>query len=210
MKLLVPTILTAFTILYVDASPSKKPDSASIRHHAASLAPGTYQDWDKYFDEVVVIRTPDRSMISRVDVAPITYLGVRLPSEKDNTYKAVQEVLAAATQPFVRGVKEKMANKSIPVQISTKQNGAGLLIRTRITRMDPGSQAARYWGSFSAGAAIVEITGELVDVRSNAVLITFRQERRSGWGLLGGGYHALLDRDIRQIGGDVAGLINAI
>jgi len=51
--------------------------------------------------------------------------------------------------------------------------------------MNPGSQAARYWGGLSAGAAIVEIT-EDVDERTNAVLITFQQERRSSWGLLGG------------------------
>ena len=63
---------------------------------------------------------------------------------------------------------------------------ASLLLRARITTINSGSQAARYWGGLSAGAAIVEITEDILDERTNAALITLRQERRSSWGLLGG------------------------
>ena len=76
-------------------------------------------------------------------------------------------------------------------------------------KSDPGSQAARYWGGFGAGAAKVGITGEIIDGRTNKVLVRFTQERRSGFGLFGGGYRELLARSMRQIGGDVAGLIKA-
>jgi len=69
-------------------------------------------------------------------------------------------------------------------RVSSLNFRESLLLRARITKINPGSQAARYWGGLSAGAAIVEIT-EDVDERTNAVLITFRQERRSSWGLLG-------------------------
>jgi len=41
------------------------------------------------------------------------------------------------------------------------------------------------------------------------VLVRFAQERRSGFGAFGGGYRALFERTARQLGGDVAGLINA-
>jgi hypothetical protein len=82
-------------------------------------------------------------------------------------------------------------------------------VRARITKSDPGSQAARYWGGFGAGAAKVGISGEIVDGASGKVLVRFTQERRSGFGLLGGGYRELLDRTMRQIGGDVAGLVRA-
>jgi Domain of unknown function (DUF4410) len=110
----------------------------------------------------------------------------------------------------MKGLQEKSTAAFRLNQGGTKGTPPALLLQTRITRIDPGSQAARYWGSFSAGAATVEMTGQISDERSKTVLVTFRQERRSGWGLLGGGYHAVLDRTIRQIAGDIAGLLNAM
>src|SRR6266849_2483465 len=54
-------------------------------------------------------------------------------------------------------------------QVSSLNSRESLLLRARITKIDPGSQAARYWGSFSARAAIVEITGDIFDEHTNAV-----------------------------------------
>lgn len=55
----------------------------------------------------------------------------------------------------------------------------------------------------------IAMTGEIVDAASGKVLVRFRQERRSGFGAFGGGYGALFTRTVRQIGGDIASLINA-
>ena len=201
MKMLFPSAIIFSGLCLIFSSAAARP--------GATLAPGTYHDWNNYFDEVVV-RRPLTAKFSRVDVAPIVYDGVRLPDPDDNTYKAVKEVLANRMKPFMRGLQEKSTGAFRLNQGGTKGAAPALLLQTRITRIDPGSQAARYWGSFSAGAAIVEMTGQISDERTKTVLVTFRQERRSGWGLLGGGYHAVLDRTIRQIGGDIAGLLNAM
>ncbi len=193
------------TPLYAAGSPPPKAKSAG-----KTLTIGTHHDWAGYFDEVQVLKPVAGITIKRISVAPITAGNIRWPSETDNTHKAVKDVVANASKPFLAGLKGKLANQSVTLSPNQKGGGSDVMVRTRISRIDPGSQAARYWGSFSAGAAIVELEGEIVDPRSNTVLIRFRQERRSGWGLLGGGYHALLDRNLKQIGGDVAGLLNAM
>jgi hypothetical protein len=179
------------------------------RNSSRNLAPGTYHDWGNDFDEVVILRPLKAAAALRIDIAPINYEGVRLPDENDNTYRAVKEVLANSMKPYLKGLQEKLAS-AIRAQVGGSGKPPALLLRTRISRIDPGSQAARYWAGFSAGAVIVEMTGEISDERTKTVLITFRQERRSGFGVFGGGYHALLDRTIKQIGGDVAGLLNAV
>lgn len=180
-----------------------------ICHAVPTIQPGSYRDWNRYFDEVTVLKPIPIGFFRSIDIAPIQTGRVRLPNPDENTYRAVTEVLSASMRPFSSGFKEKLSNKTMAVRIG-ETNSGGLLIRTEVIRIDPGSQAARYWGSFSAGAAIVEMSGEIVDERSGDVLVQFRQERRSGWGLLGGGYHALLDRNLKQIGGDVAGLVNVL
>ena len=84
-----------------------------------------------------------------------------------------------------------------------------LIIRARMTKLDPGSRAARYWAGFGAGAVKIQLVGEIVDGNSKKVLVRFKQERRSGFGAFGGGYEELFTRTARQIGGDIAGLVNA-
>ena len=84
-----------------------------------------------------------------------------------------------------------------------------LVIRARVTKLDPGSQAARYFFSFGAGAVKIAMAGEIIDGATKKTLVRFKQERRSAVGLLGGGYEALFKRTAHQIGGDIAGLVNA-
>lgn len=84
-----------------------------------------------------------------------------------------------------------------------------LVIRARVTKLDPGSRAARYWAAFGAGAVKIAMTGEIIDAASNKTLVRFKQERRSAVGMFGGGYQELFTRTAHQIGGDIATLINA-
>ena len=147
-----------------------------------------------------------RSSYGRVVVQRLDTSNAPLPEKSDNSYAAVKAALAGSTDAFAEGLRGKLPG----VQVQTGEGGNNaLLVRARIMKSDPGSQAARYWGGFGAGAAKVGITGEIVDGRTNKVLVRFTQERRSGFGLFGGGYRELLDRSMRQIGGDVAGLISA-
>jgi hypothetical protein len=172
--------------------------------------PGTYHDWNGDLDEVTVLQRFLLKDYRRIDITPLVANDVPLPSPQDNTYKAVKEVIASSMRPFLVEFTHALHDKSIVVREGSSSGGPGLLIiRGRIMRIDPGSQAARYFGGFGAGAAAVQIKGEIIDGRSKKVLAQFRQERRSGFGLIGGGYHALLERDLKEIGGDTAKFLNA-
>ena len=168
--------------------------------------PGSYTDWNDV-DQVTIVQPFQRTAYSRVVVQPLDTRNAPLPEPSDNSYAQVKAALAGSTQAFTQGLRDKLAG----MQVQSGQGGGAnaLIVRARITKSDPGSQAARYFAGFGAGAAKVGIAGEIVDGRTNKVLVRFTQERRSGVGLFGGGYRELLDRSLRQIGGDVAGLIRA-
>ena len=207
MKTLFITLVTAVLMTCTGMAQTKRP--SPVQKKTEALAPGTYHDWHGSLDEVIVPKPISLPVFQQVDVVISPAPGLKMPSETDNTHKAVKEVVAASAKPFTRGLQEKIRKPGVTVRVGRNGKDA-LLVRAQITRIDPGSQAARYFASFSAGAAVVEITGELIDQRDGSVIARFRQERRSGFGLLGGGYHALLDRDLKEIGADVAELINAL
>jgi hypothetical protein len=169
------------------------------------VKPGKYTDFHDV-DEVTIVQPFQAKNYNRIVVQRLNTSTAPLPDPDDNSYNDVKAALANSTAPFIAGVREKAG-----MQVQPGAGGPGsLIIRARITKSDPGSQAARYWASFGAGAAKVSISGEIVDGGSGKVLARFTQERRSGFGLFGGGYRELLDRTLKQIGGDVAGLIRAM
>ena len=211
MKTLAASVLLVLLSAIAFAEPKPKVTAPAKSPAAtATFTPGTYRDWHRYFDEVTVVKRINTVSFRRVDVSLTGSPQLQFPNPGDNSYRAVKEVLAASSRPFLQGLQEKLRKPGVTVGASDRTGSGALFVRAQITRLDPGSQAARYWGSFGAGAAKVEIRGEIIDGRDLSVLFRFRQERRAGWGLMGGGYHAMLDRSIRQIGGDVAGLLNAL
>jgi uncharacterized protein DUF4410 len=165
--------------------------------------PGTYHDWHDV-DEVTIIQPFNASSYSQIAVESFDSAGVKLPDPNDNTYRAVLLAVRSMKPAFMEGVARN-AKRKVGVTGSAKT----LVIRARLTKVDPGSQAARYVVGFGAGAVKIAIAGEIVDGASGKVLVRFVQERRSGFGLFGGGYAALFGRTARQLGGDVAELINA-
>jgi hypothetical protein len=169
----------------------------------APTAPGTYHDWHDV-DEVTIIRPFNASAYTQIAVESFDSVGVKLPDPNDNTYRAVLLALRTMKPAFMEGVARN-AKRKIGVTGPAKT----LVIRARLTKVDPGSQAARYVVGFGAGAVKIAIAGEIIDGASGKVLVRFVQERRSGFGLFGGGYAALFGRTARQLGGDVAELINA-
>lgn len=177
--------------------------SRAAKPAAASTQPGNYTDWNDV-DEVTIVQPFQLAAFKSVTVQPLDTSSATLPPPKDNSYADVKAALANSTQPFIEGMQKKLG--TLPVQAG---KGSGLIVRARITKSDPGSRAARYFLSFGAGAAKVGVSGEIIDGRTNKVLVRFTQERRSGFGGFGGAYRELLDRTLRQIGGDVGGLLRA-
>lgn len=174
----------------------------------ASTAPGRYKDWNGEIDELTILQTFSLAKYKRIAVASFGRKGVEMPDKEDNTYAPVTRVLGSSAASFTEGLRVKIGR-----QVAVEQSGKGgpgtLIIRANVTVMNPGSQAARYFGGFGAGGAATGLSGELVDGGTKKVLVRFTQERRSGVGAFGGGYEDLLRRNLRQIGGDIGEVLKA-
>jgi hypothetical protein len=184
---------------------------ATLTASQPATAPGAYRDWAGEIDEVVIIQPFHADNYRDIAVESFDSTGVQLPDRNDNTYEAVRSALQAIKPAFMEGLQRKLRPRAASESKADLARGKAnaLLIRARLTKVDPGSQAARYWAGFGAGAVKIAITGEIIDRASGRTLVTFKQERRSAFGAFGGGYGALFARTARQIGGDVAMLINA-
>lgn len=199
MKLRSPLLLWLALFLFL------RPECEAAKPAPATTA-GTYQDWHD-MDEVTIVQPFQLGAFKVVAVPPLDTRNATLPAPDDNSYADVKAALAGSTPAFIQGLQSKLGG--LQVQAGQGSGANTLVVRARITKTDPGSRAARYFVGFGAGAAKIGIAGEVVDGRTGKVLVRFVQERRSFAGGFGGGYRDLLDRTLRQVGGDVAGLLRA-
>jgi hypothetical protein len=169
----------------------------------APAAPGTYHDWHD-IDEVTIVRPFNAAAYNQIAVESFDSTGVKLPPANENTYRAVQSAIRMVKPAFMDGLARKAQRKT-----NANAPGKTLVVRARLVKVDPGSQAARYFVGFGAGAVKIAVVGEIIDGPSAKVLVRFAQERRSAVGAFGGGYGELFQRTARQIGGDIGELINA-
>lgn len=178
------------------------PAFARGKKNPATTEPGTYKEWGPDIDELEILQTFHFADYSKIAVEPID------TSAADTKDKGVANAAAAVTSDFVLELG-KQVKAAVNVDEKPKQTTGTLIIRAKVTNMDPGSRAARYWASFGAGAAVAKLEGEIVDGESNKVLARFKQERRSGFGVAGGSAESLLRRDVRAIATDVANILKA-
>jgi len=170
--------------------------------------PGVYHSWSGEIDEVTIAQSFRLNTYDDIAVESFDVTKVPLPDPNENTYNAVRSALTTVKPAFLEGFQKNLRRKTGGAR-PARGKGQTLVVLAHVTKLDPGSQAARYWGSFGAGAVKIEMTGEIVDAPSRKILVRFKQERRSGFGLFGGGYGELFTRTARQIGGDIADLLNA-
>jgi hypothetical protein len=174
----------------------------------AATAPGTYRDWNGDIDEVTILQPFNAAGYDAIAVESFDTAGVTLPNPKDNTYAAVLQAMKVIKPAFMAGLEESARRKIDASNPRGTGKGRVLVIRARVIKLDPGSQAARYFIP-GAGAVKIAMAGEIIDGSTKKTLVRFKQERRSAVGIFGGGYEALFKRTARQIGGDIAGLVNA-
>ena len=173
-----------------------------------TTTPGTYRNWNGDLDEVTIVQPFRLDAYNDIAVESFDAAGVALPNPNENTYEAVRSALSSIKPALIQGLLQNLRQKPGAANMP-RGKGETLVIRARLLKVDPGSQAARYFIKFGAGAVKVEMLGEVIDARSRKTLLRFRQERRSGFGAFGGAYGELFARTARQIGGDVAELLNA-
>lgn len=174
---------------------------------SASTEAGKYTEWKGEIDELEIVQPFKIADYEKVVVTKFDTSDAKLPEEKDNSYKPAVRVRDDAAGPFTKGLAGQMKNVSV-TQGENSNQAKTLILNVSVQELDPGSKAARYWAGFGAGAARVKVSGEAIDAATGNVLFRFTQERRSGVGMMGGGYEDLLDRDLHQIGEDVALILN--
>jgi hypothetical protein len=186
------------------------------RGKAAPTAPGKYKDWDGEVDQLEILATFKLSDFDHIIVEPLDTSATPLPEPNDNTYAPVKNVLALVTRPFAAGlaggIGERPERPEVVLAPRSAERGekaepGTLVVRGKVTTMDPGSRAARYWAGFGAGAAKTEISGEVADAATGKVLLRFVQERRSAAGAAGGEYEMLMERNLVTIGNDIGAVL---
>lgn len=181
--------------------------SGSLR--AAEVAPGRYQNWNGQIAEVTVARVFNADDYRDILVEPLGTVGVDVPEEprKKEAALALKSAKAAFMDGLRGNLRERRPNRS------TKRGRVddALVIRAHLVAIDPGSENARYYlFGLGKGAVSVSLEGEILERSSHRILLTFRQTRHSAAGPGGGtGFGELFSKITRQIGGDVATLINA-
>lgn len=160
----------------------------------------THRNWHG-IDEATVFQPFRASDYDTIAVENFDINGVRLPPAEPKTVAAVEAALREMKPEFIAGLTKKAQRR-----VSEQQTGRTLIVHARLAKLDPGSQAG---GLFESGTVQIQIIGELIDGASGQVLVRFAQERQSGFRLFGGRHAELFRQTARQLGGDIATLINS-
>jgi hypothetical protein len=170
-------------------------------------APGRYEGWGPDIDQIEIVRPLTLSSYSNVYVQPLDVSATPQPEDKDMT-AAVEKVLAVATAPVTEGLKKKLERLTVAEAPPAVAAGT-LIVRMKVTTMDPGSRGKRMFVGYGAGAARTAVDGEIVDAGTGEVLIRFKQERLSGIERFGRGssYEEIMKRNLEALGRDVANLL---
>lgn len=172
-------------------------------------APGTYKDWNN-IDEVEILQAFKFSDFGSLIVTPLDKSGVTLPAASDNTYAPTKQIYDASDGFLIEGLQKGIGDFRKGFKVEAKEEPAAaegskvLVMRAKLLMLDPGSQAARYFGGFGAGAGKAKISVELVDGSTGTVLARFTHEKRAGSGMFGGSYEKVMSKSLKEVGKDFA------
>ena len=176
---------------------------AAMGARKASTAPGKYQDWGPDIDSIEIVKSFRTADYARVVVQPLDVSSTPKPEEADMV-ATFEKASRRATESFLKGLQ-----KNVPTAaMAEAQPGAArvLIVRGKVTLLEPGSRAKRMWVGYGAGSSRGAISGEIVDGTSGEVLARFTQERRSGFDHFAG-YAEIMVRNLVAIGEDVGNLL---
>jgi hypothetical protein len=173
-------------------------------------APGKYKAWGPDIDELEIVKTFKTSDYANVVVETLDVSETPKPEDADMVGK-VSNVLSKATEPFTEAIAKNASSLQVSAAEGNAKSGRTLLVRGKVTIMDPGSRSKRMFIGYGAGAARAAITGEIVDAATGEVLLRFTQERLSGMERFGRGssYEEIMKRNLAAIGKDVANILKA-
>lgn len=173
----------------------------------------TRQEWNDAIDHIEFVENFVLDDYEAVVLLPLDTSQTPMPP-RDNTYEPTKQALARSTSTIAQGINDKL--KSVPVTLAPTadqpQPGKVVVLRGRITEMNPGSQSARFWVGMGAGAARATMICELADGPSGRTLLRWKDGRAStGKGVknMGGDYGALLRQNLLELGQDTGILLSA-
>jgi len=178
---------------------------------AASTEPGTYKEWGPDIDEMEILKTFHMKDYDRVVVLPFDTSSTSMPEKSDNSYEATRAVLRDYSETLTEALRPELkAPAKVEMADKAPKTAKTLIIRGKVDEMNPGSQAARIFVGYGAGAAGTKATIEIVDARSGDVLARFTQAHRSGgsWKHRGGDYADVLRDSIHATGQDTAHILD--
>lgn len=184
----------------------------AARQALPSSYPASADNWDHRIDHVDFVTRIDLARYQKVVVAQVDTTAVKLPPRDDNTYEPTTNVLARATDLLANGIRGKLNGIiSVEAESSTAPtpSAGALLVRAKITELNPGSQAARWWVGFGAGASTSAFQGEIVDADGGQTLVKFQNAKNRSMGTFGGGYTELLTDEVVTAGQDIGVLLEA-
>jgi len=187
----------------------------SCAHQAPNIeaSHGIVKDWNGSIDELEILEPLDLNAYSRVIVANLDTSATPLPPADENTCGPTKIVLKSASDIFTNALrdefKEAKSSQEIvgPVDKVTGADSRTLIVKGKVTEMNPGSQALRYWVGFGAGKSRVEVAGEIIDAQSNKPLARFKHAKASGIGTFGGDYQKFLTDDTHDVGEDIGKML---
>ncbi|HEY2330164.1 MAG TPA: DUF4410 domain-containing protein [Verrucomicrobiae bacterium] len=202
-------LVVSFCSLLIIAALSGCATTDSTSGHApALLHPASARDWHD-IDSVEFLKDFKLADFSSLIVEAPDTTTTKLPDSSDNSYAPSVEVKNNIQTLLVEQLGKKLKGKlAVIAQKTASPAEKTLVLCTTVEDIHPGSQAARYWGGFGAGAAWVQIKGEIVDAQTGTALARFEQRRVGAVGVFGGSYTRLLTQCVESIGEDIARLLN--
>ena len=184
---------------------------AQAAREKGATSPGTYKNWgEAEIDEIEIAKAFTSSSYDRIAVVPFDTSKIE-PKGKEAV--VIQGALDGYTAVFVEGLRDRIAAKSMKIDIAEKapKTAKTLIVRGTVEELNPGSRAKRALAGYGAGAARNKVSVELVDAKSGTVLVRFTQAHRSaGTFKFAGGTPAQVMRDgTRAMGEDTAAIINS-
>ena len=136
--------IVLFCLVVGSLAITPSPDALAARK--GETAPGTYRDWNGDIDEVTILQPFNAASYDSIAVETFDTAGIPLPNPNDNTYPAVQGAIRLIKPAFMTGL-EQNARRAI----GPSGKGRTLIIRARVTKLDPGSRGRRATGESGPG-----------------------------------------------------------
>jgi len=149
---------------------------------------------------------PDRTEVAgpRLDGEQITVMEFT-QDRAQIRYGADHDAMGLAVAEEIAGELRRRGHDAKALPANATPDG-DVVVRGRITRIDGGSRAVRYFVGFGAGAAKFGVEGDVE--RQEERLASFSHERWSGFGVFGGSSSSLVQKCIRAVGRDVGKMID--